>query len=197
MSYSFPRISNVIPSGAKPSNTGQNTSYRTGDDASIFGASFSILRSNNPYNNLTRFTDEFGGTAYLSGILIDWSTYNGSTVLGWRTTNNGVDITWANAIDGALLVSIGQYTTGWRLPTANEIAVLSNYSATRALNYAPFSNATNLSFWTSTTDGATTTSAIRLANQFAIGLVSIAKTTSANYRYYPCRTFTVTGTTLT
>ena len=76
----------VAPVGATLMKTGQTTSYRTGDDGDIEAGratSFSVLSANNPFGNTNRFTDELGGTTYANNIVIDWSTYNGTTVLGW------------------------------------------------------------------------------------------------------------------
>jgi len=76
-------------STAKLMKTGQTTSYRTGDDGDLEAGrntSFTVLAENNPFGNTNRFTDELGGSTYTNNIVIDWSTYDGSTVLGWRRT---------------------------------------------------------------------------------------------------------------
>lgn len=189
----------VSRSTAQLMKTGQTTSYRTGDDGDIEAGrntSFTVLAENNPFANTNRFTDELGGQTYTNNIVIDWSTYDGSTVLGWRRTTNGVDINWNSAIDGALLVSIGTFTTGWRLPNIGEIFSICYWDiAVRLLNYAPFNNNTNEIYWTSTTTGTATTQAAAMENA-AKRILPAAKTTLSGYRYIPCRTFTVTGTTL-
>ena len=178
--------------------TGQTTSYRTGDDGDLEAGrntSFTVLAENNPFGNTNRFTDELGGQTYTNNIVIDWSTYDGSTVLGWRRTTNGVNITWNNAIDGALALSIGTFTTGWRLPNRNEIQSIINLSLIIPLNYAPFNLNNSNDFWTSSTFLSATLQAYKLTN--ANGIVDTqTKTASTNLRYIPCRTFTVTGTTL-
>jgi hypothetical protein len=175
--------------------TGLTTIFRTGDDADRSSegraTDFFTLAENNPFGNLDRFTDELGTQTYADDIVIDWSTYNGSTVLGYRRTRNGVNVTWTNAIDGALLVSIGTFTTGWRLPNFNELNNIVNWN-TLALAYSPFNVNLNpsITIWCSTT----TTSAYRL--NFT-NLFTAANKTSASAHYIPCRTFTVTGTILT
>jgi len=171
--------------------TGQTTSYRTGDDGDLEAGrnvSFTTLAENNPFGNTNRFTDELGTQTYTKNIVIDWSTYNGSTVLGWRRTTSVA--AWNASIDGALVVSIAPFTSGWRLPNTKEIINLFNYELTWPLSYNPF----NLSFslWTSTTAPGNTPEALT-AESFG-RLLSSAKTSS--FRYIPCRTFTVTGTTL-
>jgi hypothetical protein len=188
----------VSRSTAKLMKTGQTTSYRTGDDGDLEAGrnvDFTTLAENNPFGNANRFTDELGGSTYTNNIVIDWSTYDGSTVLGWRRTTNGVDITWNNAIDGALTVSIGTFTTGWRLPNIYELFLLNIMDSLRGLNYPPFNNNTNEIFWSSTTSHPTTTQAYAINNATKIS-TGTAKTTASGQRYIPCRTFTVTGTTL-
>jgi hypothetical protein len=75
------------PVGATLMKTGQTTSYRTGDDADTSSegraTDFFTLASNNPFGTTARFTDELGGSTYTNNIVIDWSTYDGSTVLGY------------------------------------------------------------------------------------------------------------------
>jgi hypothetical protein len=180
--------------------TGQTTSYRTGDDGDLEAGrnvSFTVLAENNPFGNTNRFTDELGGSIYTNNIVIDWSTYNGATVLGYKRTDNGVNVVWNNAIDEALALSIGTFTTGWRLPNINEIISICNWSlpASRYLSYSPFSLSTAVTYWSSTTYAVTTTAAQTFVNNTAV-IASTTKATSASMRYFAVRTFTVTGTTL-
>ena len=189
----------VSRSTAQLMKTGQTTSYRTGDDGDLEAGrntSFTVLAENNVFGNTNRFTDELGTQLYLTNIVIDWSTYNGSTVLGWRRTSNGVNINWNDSIDGALAVSVGTFTSGWRLPNISEIFSICNWDiGIRVLNYAPFNINTNEIFWTSTTTGSSSLQAAAMENS-AKRILPNAKTTTTNCRYIPCRTFTVTGTTL-
>lgn len=186
-------------STAQLMKTGQTTSYRTGDDGDLErgrNVDFSTLAENNPFGNTNRFTSELGTQTYTNNIVIDWSTYNGSTVLGWRRTDNGVNVTWEQAVDGALLVSIGTFTTGWRLPNAGEGFSIMNFSLVEALNYAPFNITIGTGrLYTSTTNPASTTNSYSITA--SSGITSAGKTTAGTgWRYIPCRTFTVTGTTL-
>jgi len=182
---------------AKLMKTGQTTSYRTGDDGDIEAGratDFTTLAGNNPFGNTNRFTDELGGQTYTNDIVIDWSTYDGATVLGWRRTSNGVDINWADSIDGALATSIGTFTTGWRLPNVQELFSLLNFSLANTLTYSPLNlPALSNGYWTGT-NGSTT--ALRIFNTFGTVGNAIAKTATSAMRYIPCRVFTVTGTTL-
>ncbi len=181
-------------STAKLMKTGQTTSYRTGDDGDLEAGrntSFTVLAENNPFGNTNRFTDELGGSTYTNNIVIDWSTYDGSTVLGWRRTVS-TTLTWNNAIDNALAVSISPYTTGWRLPNYIEMISISNFGITSFLNYSPF-NLSGSNVWTSTTVVNSTTEAWMFSLP-ATNIQKFGKVNSATV--LPCRTFTVTGTTL-
>lgn len=186
--------------------TGQTISYRTGDDGDLEAGratSFTVLAENNPFGNTNRFTDELGGATYTNNIVIDWSTYDGSTVLGWdRRTNGGgasTDKTWQDAIDEALAHSVGTFTTGWRLPNINENISASNYGTTSdssvGFNYAPFSipPGATTQFWigTSIASGYAMYCAAYGVRNYSLYSASGGK------RWLAVRTFTVTGTTLT
>jgi hypothetical protein len=182
------------PVGAILMKTGQTVSYRTGDDGDIEAGrltSFSVLEKNNPFGNTNRFTDELGGQTYTKNIVIDWSTYDGTNVLGYYRVVPGADVTWNTAIDSALALSIVGYTTGWRLPNKREIENVCNYQLTSLLNYAPFN--INNGVWTSTTYQASTTIAYILSQSW----VNLVAKSGLSGRWIAVRTFTVTGTTLT
>lgn len=180
--------------GATLMKTGQTTSYRTGDDGDLEAGratSFTILASNNPFGNTNRFTDELGGQTYTKNIVIDWSTYNGSNVLGYYRVVSATNITWNAAIDAALALSVVGFTSGWRLPNKKEIENIFNYSLSFGISYSPF-NFPNAQIWTSTTYQAATT----LAYIHVGSWINLAGKTSADGRWIACRNFTVTGTTL-
>jgi hypothetical protein len=115
-------------------------------------------------------------------------------VLGYRRTFNGINVSWNDAIDGALAVSIGTFTSGWRLPNFNELNNILNFNLTTRLNYAPFSISTTWELWTSTTIAIATLNAQTITHS---SYLQRAKTLATVVQYIPCRTFTVTGTTLT
>jgi hypothetical protein len=174
--------------------TGQTTSYRTGDDGDLEAGrnvDFFTLAENNPFGNTNRFTDELGGQTYTNNIVIDWSTYNGSTVLGWYRIRTSLQ-TWNQAIDGALLVSIATFTTGWRLPNVYELASIMNFNTVVPLNYSPINLSAAISYLSSTTLAVSTTQCYSISST---GILSNSSKTSS-LGYIPCRTFTVTGTTL-
>lgn len=184
---------------AKLLKTGQTTSYRTGDDGDIEAGrdtSFTVLASNNPFGNTNRFTDELGGTTYTNNIVIDWSTYDGSSVLGYYRTINGADVNWNQAVDGAAALSVGSFTSGWRLPNRNEFNNILNDSQTYPLYYSPFSNfTTSYTYWCSTSLAVVPTVYAYRYLTYNLDPVQL-KTTSVNCRYFGVRTFTVVGTTL-
>jgi len=184
----------VSRSTAQLMKTGQTTSYATGDDGDLErrrNVSFTVLAENNPFGNTNRFTDELGTQTYTKNIVIDWSTYDGATVLGWRRTTTISP--WAGAVSGALLVSIPPFTTGWRLPNVMEYLSIFNWQLTARLNYSPFNLASN-QYHTSNTDMTTTANNLYVWTGHFSPILSASKST--NNAFLVCRNFTVTGTTL-
>ena len=188
------------PVGATLMKSGQTTSYRTGDDGDLEAGratNFTTLASNNPFGNTNRFTSELGTQTYTNNIVIDWSTYDGATVLGISRVAIATGQTWNNAVDGSLSYSVGTFTSGWRLINMKEMFNLINFAndQNNLLNYSPLNlSSSGRVYWSSTTNLAATTQAYVLNN---VGLMNVvAKTTSVAYTYIRVRTFTVTGTTL-
>ena len=185
------------PVGATLMKTGQTTSYRTGDDGDIEAGratDFFTLATNNPFGNTNRFTDELGGATYTNNIVIDWSTYDniGGTVLGYYFGDLVTTEIWQDAIDNSLSLSVGTFTSNWRLPNINELGNIMCFGVYPWLNYSPFNYSTNQRIWCS--------SAYNSANAYvyypnARQMTMVAM--SGLYIKIPCRTFTVTGTTLT
>lgn len=182
---------------AELTRTGQTTSYATGDDGDLEkgrGGSFFLLPYNSPFGNTNRFTsDNFSAqTTYTNNIVIDWSTYNGSTVLGYRRTIMPTAV-WATQVANCLALSFGGYTSGWRLCNVQEYQNIANYSLSQTFNYAPFNLSTTSYQHTSTTDPGNTNSALKFYNPggWCLGDSKLNSATAI-----ACRTFTVTGTTL-
>jgi hypothetical protein len=181
-------------STAKLMKTGQITSYRTGDDGDIEpgrNITFTVLAENNPFGNDKRFTDTLGTQIYADNIVIDWGTYDGTKVLGYYRVISAVDVTWNVAIDSALALSVGSFTSGWRLVNRKEIDNIYNYELSQCINYAPF-NIIN-TIWCSTTYTASTT----LAYTATVSWINLSAKIGAGARWMAVRDFTVTGTTLT
>jgi hypothetical protein len=182
------------PVGATLMKTGQTTSYRTGDDADTRSegraTDFFTLASNNPFGNTNRFTDELGGSTYTNNIVIDWSTYNGATVLGYYRISIGT-YTWDNAVDNSLIHTIGSFVSGWRLPNIGEWVSITNYGLASVTNYAPLN--INVSSWLSTSFTPSPTNKWFSGTNGGHSVGGLTGTRAA----FPVRTFTVTGTTLT
>lgn len=190
----------ATPIGALLTKSGQTTAYRSGDDGDLESGratSFVVLLGNNPFGNDKRFTDELGTQTYANNIVIDWSTYDGTNVLGLSRAIVATGKTWNQSIDECLAFSVGSFTTGWRLPNIKEVFNFLNYAndQNNLLNYLPINLASSgRVYWTSNTLLNATTQAYVLSN---IGLITaVGKTTSVAFTYFPVRTFTVTGTTL-
>ena len=188
-------ISRLAKGGSNtfPFKTGQTTSGGTGTDGDIQfgrGASWNVLDEVNPYGNLTKHLDDLGGTAYASGILIDWGHADSinKLVLGWSVAHNGVNITFANALAGALASTLGGYTD-WNLPNIEVMRTLENHETSRGLNYTPFIQGGNERFWTGSQWNAATTYAQSMPNR-PVDVSAVLKTTSSGMRYYVVRVFT-------
>jgi len=188
--------------GATLMKTGQQTSYRTGDDGWLQAGravDFFTLENAGPFGT-KRFTDELGGQTYANNIVIDWSTYDNvaGTVLGYyRNIITSGTKSWDNQIDEGLAFSIGTFTTGWRAPNRTELNNIANLdsSYSTCFNYAPFNMATGVRIWTSTTVRNNSNQAYRL--QVLDGSISPElKTNTAPVKGFYVRTFTVSGTTL-
>jgi hypothetical protein len=120
--------------------TGQTTSYRTGDDISRGRLTdFFTLEENNPFGNTDRFTDLNGLQVYSNSIIIDWSTLgNNDSVLLYYIGDALTYRNWATAIDLHLSSTIGGLT-GWNLWNVKEVVNVCNIAnKPYRMNYAPF-----------------------------------------------------------
>ena len=184
----------VTRSTATLMKTGQTTSYRTGDDGDIEAGratDFLTLDATPVHNNgsatlnttTNRFTDINGLQVYGDNIVLDWSTWDGSTLLGWRRTSLGV-LNWNNGIDNSLALTHGGFSV-WRMPNNTEINSIADFGLTAVHNYAPFN--INTEMWSSTTYAAATSSAWRIQQLGSWGASGKANTRDV----YPVRTFTL------
>ena len=183
-------------SGAELMKSGQTVSYRTGDDGDLESGrvtDFFTLSSDNTFGTTDRFTDELGGQTYANDIVIDWSTYNGTDVLGYSRVIQSA--TWNVAIDDSLASSLGSYTSGWRLSNIKEIVNIANYGTPDTLDYSPFHfPSTSIAFYSSTSAPSLVANAMSLKN---LGGEVMDFSKVAARSYMPVRNFTVNGTTLT
>ena len=183
--------------GAVLMKTGQVQSFRTGDDGAFQAGravDFFTLENPGPFGT-KRFTDELGGQTYANNIVIDWSTYdvNLGKVLGYYRTLLS-SATWANQIDACLALSIGTFTTGWRMVNYKEFLNIFKGDGAPNINYAPFNIIIGNYAWTSTSRDASVGVGI-LTNPFG-GFTATVLNKSNSYSCMACRTFTVSGTTL-
>ena len=186
------------PIGATLMKTNQTVSYRQGDDGDLEAGretDFFTLASQNPFNTLERFTDELGGQTYTNKIIIDWSTYDGTNVLGYADLLSSD--TWANMISNCNSHTVGTYTSGWRLANIRELYNISNYGVWPH-TYTPiniFNGGAWMSFiWASTSYPYSPTTQACAYNWNYVNLFGRSKTSS--YPGMPVRNFTVNGTTL-
>lgn len=186
----------TTPVGATLIKTGQTTSYRTGDDGDLEAGratSFTVLSANNPFGNTNRFTDTTGGQTYSNNIIVDWSTYNGTTVLAYYkgdTTSRA----WNAQIDQYLSSTIGGLT-GWKLFNAYEAMNIMNMEriGNYLFNYAPFNiGSSPRYFWTSNRNAGSNGAAVDSASVQFFTTSSLTSALPALWTRY-C---TVTGTTL-
>jgi hypothetical protein len=190
------------PKGAIPLQSGQTTSYATGDDGDLQRGrlvDYSTLPYNNGFGNTNRFTDELGGQTFTNNIIIDWSTWDGGTdVLGYilsiNSDSNTSTQTWATWMSGQ------PYTTDgfgdWYVVNINEMSSLMNYESQSGLDGYPFNNPTNAfgNLCTSTTYFNNTGQAL-IKNRNTILLRNGVKTDPYNSMWV--RTFTWNGSSLT
>jgi hypothetical protein len=181
--------------------TGQTTVYRTGDDADTSSegrpTDFLTLDAAPLHNDGTatlntttsRFTDELGGQTYTNDIVLDWSTWNGSTLLGWYRVADTTVMNWDSSIDAGLALSVSTFTSGWKLPNLNEIISINDNSIFDRVNYAPF-NIGGLLMFTSTTRGNSTGFAWACGTASSNGYSQFSKTNTRSKTIY-CRTFSL------
>ena len=182
---------------AKLMKTGQTTSYVDYDDGYYEAGreiDFFTLKANNPFGNTNRFTDELGGLTYTNNIVIDWSTFDGSSVLGYYRTYLTA-ASWNNQIDACIALSIATFTNGWRMANINEMMNIHKFVGAGSINYAPFNIDLGGYMWTSTSRDATY--AVDILNNIYGGFGIDQQAKSNSYKAVAVRTFTVSGTTLT
>lgn len=193
----------VTRSTATLMKTGQTTSYRTGDDGDLEagrGTDFFTLDAAPLHNDgsatinttTNRFTDILGGQTYADDIVLDWSTWNGSTLYGYKVTEYAVT-SWNQAIDDTLATSIGIFTSGFRLTNVIEFENICNWSLTIQLNHigytSPFNVLGTWEAWTSNTLRGATANAI--SRTHAGTTLSRPKTSLAPTKAWAIRTFSL------
>lgn len=199
---STPLFAPVAAPGLPLLKTGQTTSYATGDDGDLQAGravNFFTLAANNPFGNANRFTASDGTQTYTNNIVIDWSTYDGATVLAYRrgitTTYTYADAQTALNVGGTLYSHAG-YAGGWRIPNLTELYSIANWGTNPVWSYSPINFAVGVNMWTSTAVPSNTANVYACFNSGPTFINSGTKGTTTR-RIMPVRTFTVTGTILT
>ncbi len=134
--------------------TGQTTSYRTGDNPSRGRlTNFLTLSENNPFGNTNRFTDVNGLQVYANNIVIDWSTLGSNdTVLLYYKGDSLAYRNWNTQIDQYLSATLGGLTSWylWNIKEALNIVNLS--SIPYRINYAPFNFGSSQRYFLTSSD---------------------------------------------
>jgi len=185
-------VAAVAPIGANLLQTGQTVSLSTNDDITRGRATnFTTLSSNNPFGNTNRFTSTTGNQTYSNGIVVDWSTYNGSTVLCYYISDTTFR-TWTTQLNQYISSTIGGLN-GWHLWNRTECYNLLNPSVTGQMNYAPFNfGGSQRYYFTSTSID----SSVVYADLLGAAIIFQGTTTSNSLLGVWVRYSTVTGTTL-
>jgi hypothetical protein len=200
--FTSPSVKNITCTPAPPSlttatlmKTGQTTSYNTGDDGDIEAGreiNFFTLANNNPFGNTNRFTSKVGTQVYTDSVVIDWSTYNGSTVLAYYHGDANTR-PWATQCTQHL-TSTFNGLTGWNLFNINQAVNIMNFSFPNSYlyGYAPF-NLTRRYMFVSTNQAGSNAIATETGgpNPFTIG------SKAGSLWGIWTRVCTVTGTTIT
>lgn len=198
-----PIPSSIIRSTALLMQTGQPLSFITGDAADVvYGRADDFLTLDAPpvHNNGSatinttnfRFTDEFGGQDFITGIVLDWSSWDGYNVIGFQ--NNFILTPNYTPLIDALSFSdsftLGGFS-GWHQANFNELFAVS-MKKYHPFDYPPFNYSGVNLLWTSNTLSPTVAIALRLDT-----FDPIPTDLNANGgRPFPCRIFTLIGTTL-
>jgi len=211
--------------GARLLKTGVTKSVTTNDDgAQKEGRNtdwFTLDTSGdaNPFGNYQRFTGTTGGyydqnlagyfdtsgvattkaLAFPDTIIIDWSQYdkNNSEVIGYRPVNLGL-LVLIDGISACTSLSVGIYTSGWRMWNENEAhAVQYRPLVNDMFNWSPF-EVSALSSFTNTpvNENLPLPNQMVVVQDSGIGWLAFNSASTRN-TYGAVRTFTVTGTTIT
>lgn len=173
-------------SGARLLQSGQIPSYVTNDDGTYKAGRDTdrlTLPENNPFGNLNRLNDDLGGSTYTSGVVLDWSTFDGTYVLGYYIGDAATNRDLTQGTLWATGLSIGGFTD-WRLMNAPEMLNICDTSITSMLNYAPFNM--TVAIGTSTSVSATSRNIVIPQNH----QVSLNPSTTG-YKTYATRDYTL------
>jgi hypothetical protein len=188
----------VVIKGCKPIQSGQTTSYASNDDGATQRGrltSFSVLPYNNPFGNTNRFTDTLGGQTYANKIVMDWSTWIGTKVLGFVPVESNIlpNQNWTDWNVNSPY-TIGTYG-GFYTANIQEVYPLIN-SSVAPLQYAPFNTILPSLFLLFTgTIAPNTSGASAYAIRSAQDIVNVLPISGSRGAML-VKDFTISGTTL-
>ncbi len=136
---------------------GRETDFLTLDDVPVHNDGSATINT-----TTNRFTDDLGGQDYVSGIRLDWSTWDGTTLLGWQgdfmlsPSYQPLD----TVIDFCNNFTLAGFS-GWHCPNFTELSsvAMKRYNC---FNYPPFDYTGVNLLWTSTTLSNTIANSLRL-----------------------------------
>ena len=213
-----------VPCGAKILRTGQTASSGTRSDGDLQngrGTSFFLLptiggvQKYNPWGHTQRFTGTTGGyydevlagyydsagvattraLALPNEIVIDWSDFDGATVIGAYVNVPGfVYRSFADNLTYCNSFTIGSYVSGWYSPNKKEVENFQYCGSSGMFDYGALNLTGFISIWSST---EVVNDPLRGYLFYSDGRTLTNTKTSSAGGSMPCRQFTVTGTTLT
>jgi hypothetical protein len=201
---------------AFPIQTGQTTSYFTGDDGGLqlgslvsflelkgtgadwhFGHTRRFTGITGGYHNGTNYVDVNGTTttkalAFPETIVLDWATWDRSTgqLCGWQYNPTlFTNTTRATAVTNCTGFSTTSYSTGWFMNNIHFLTLLYHEGVTPPMGYAPFEDITaGVSLWSSTTRLADTTQGRIMRADTKVNNAAIG---TASARAFPSRIFNI------
>ena len=182
-----------IPSFAtkKLFKTMTTVSWRTDDDGNLErGLDFFTIDAINGTGtaidgNTTRFLGTANTAVFTNGIIIDWSTFNGGTVLGiYKFDSSVTDYVSQETAVNALNTS---GFTGWKIANAREVLHFAQLKGSGAFSWSPLSYPTSGSLYSSSLQSANSTYYFVAAT----ASMDILTTLAPFLRIIPVRNFTL------
>ena len=138
-----------------------------------------------------RFTDEFGGQTYTSGIRLDWSSWDGTNINMWQDDFQlSAFTTLALGTGICTAFTLGGFS-GWEMPNLDELNSVAQKKLA-SFDYAPFNDTAVNILWTNTALSASVAVVLRYDT---FGYIN-ASTAANSAKPFPIRIGTVIGTTL-
>jgi len=138
-----------------------------------------------------RFTDEFGGQTFTTGIILDWSVWDGVNINMWQDDFQlSAFTTLALGTGICTAFTLGGFS-GWEMPNLDELNSVAQKKLA-SFDYAPFNDTAVNILWTNTALSASVAVVLRYDT---FGYIN-ASTAANSAKPFPIRIGTVIGTTL-